>query len=43
MISDALAYWAAYPDEVDAAIADAEHTEERELAAWQRTHDLLTQ
>jgi hypothetical protein len=41
MVDDALAYWSAYPDEVDASIADAERIEARELAAAKRARALL--
>lgn len=37
----ALRYWAAFPDEVDAWIADADEQEAEALASWQRQQDLL--
>jgi hypothetical protein len=42
LVDTAMAYWAAYPDEVDAAVADADHAEAAELAAWRRTRELLS-
>jgi hypothetical protein len=41
LIDTALRYWAAYPDEVDAWIADSEQREQAGLEAWQRQQDLL--
>lgn len=42
MVETAMAYWATYPTEVDVAVADADHVEAAELAAWRRTRGLLT-
>ena len=39
-VDEALAYWSAYPDEVDAMIAHAEQCE-RELSAASRRTDML--
>ena len=41
LLSTAVRYWAAYPDEVDAEIATAEETEEAAEQAWLRERQLL--
>lgn len=43
MIRTALAYWSAYPDEVDALVASASRAEADEAAAAERTRALLGQ
>lgn len=42
VVSVALAYRAAFPAEVDAAVADADHADEVELARWKSTHEMLS-
>lgn len=42
MIDTALAYRAAYPDEVDAHVADADRAEAEGLAAFERTRELMS-
>jgi hypothetical protein len=41
LIDTAMAYWAAYREEIDAAVADADRWEAQELAAWRHTNELL--
>lgn len=41
LVDTAISYWAAYPDEIDTWIADAEAIEDELMAAWQRQQDLL--
>lgn len=41
MIRTALAYWSAYPDEVDAVVASASRAQADEAAAAERTRTLL--
>lgn len=41
LINNAIAYWAAYPDEVDTWIAETEALEEQALLAWERRQGLL--
>ena len=41
LVQAAVRYWSAYPDEIDAWIADAEQFEEQALLAWQRRQNLL--
>jgi hypothetical protein len=43
LVDTALRYWAAYPDEIDAWIADVEAVEAEALAAWERQQNLLAQ
>jgi hypothetical protein len=41
LVDTAISYWAAYPDEIDAWIEDAESFEEQALRAWERRQALL--
>ena len=41
LVSIAIRYWAAYPDEVEARIAAGDEAEATAEMAWQREHDLL--
>jgi hypothetical protein len=41
LIQVALRYWAAYPDEIDTWIADADELEAEAQAAWARQQELL--
>jgi hypothetical protein len=41
LLSTAVRYWAAYPDEVDSEIAAAQAAEEAAEQSWQRERDLL--
>lgn len=41
LLSTAVIYWAAYPDEVDAEIAAAQAAEEAAGQSWQRERGLL--
>jgi hypothetical protein len=41
LISAARRYWAAYPDEIDAWIQDADAVESQALIAWERRQHLL--
>jgi hypothetical protein len=41
LLSIAVRYWAAYPDEVDAEIAAADSAEETAEQAWLRERQLL--
>jgi hypothetical protein len=41
LVDTAIRYWAAYPDEIDAWIDEAESFEEQALLAWERRQDLL--
>ncbi len=41
VVEQALAYWAAHPVEVDAAVEDADRAEREELAGRERRQDLL--
>src|SRR4029077_20644374 len=41
LLTTAVRYWAAYPDEVDAEIAAAEAAEEAAEQAWLRERELL--
>ncbi len=42
LLSTAVRYWAAYPDEVDAEISTANAAEEAAEQSWKRERDLLT-
>lgn len=42
LIDMAIRYWSAYPDEIDAWIADVDATEAAALSAWERQQDLLS-
>jgi hypothetical protein len=41
LLSTAIRYWAAYPDEIDAEIATADAAEEATEEAWLRERQLL--
>lgn len=41
LVDIAIGYWAAYPDEIDAWIADVEALEAETMAAWERQQTLL--
>ena len=41
LIDTAVRYWASYPDEIDAWVADVEAVEADAVAAWQRQLNLL--
>lgn len=41
LVRSALAYWADYPDEVDAFVERARREAEEAQRRWQREHDLL--
>lgn len=41
LIRAAVAYWADFPDEIDAFIARADEVELRERRRWEREHGLL--
>lgn len=41
MIATALAYWASYPDDVDAVVADADRVEDAALESLRRSDELL--
>lgn len=41
MVSVALSYWAAYPEEIDALVGHAERREEEGVRAAERTAELL--
>lgn len=42
VIDTAIRYWAAYPDEIDVWIDEADSFDEKALLAWERRQDLLT-
>lgn len=41
LVQAAIAYWAAFPDEIDALIARAEEEELHARQRWEREHGLL--
>lgn len=41
LVNTAIRYWSAYPDQIDAWIADVEAVEGEALAAWERQQSLL--
>ena len=41
LVSTAIRYWAAFPDEVDAEVVAADKAESSAELAWRREHDLL--